>query len=127
MNGSPGRNVSADAPSVDQVQVVLGECSAADAEAVFTVLREQFPSDRDPGGPLPAGSRTPAVWIGTFAAAHRPHPGPDVRLEGPVTAQLQGGPVAVARLREALEAAFAVADLGSASGDQEVDAQLRLS
>lgn len=48
-------------------------------------------------------------------------------LAGPVTADLQGGPVAVDRLRRTLAAAFAVEAAGSAAGDQEVDVQVRLT
>ena len=56
----------------------------------------------------------PSRWRGSFSS-------------GPVTAELQGGPVAVERLRRTLSAAFAVEAAGSAAGDQEVDVQLRLT
>ncbi|MFD4481234.1 hypothetical protein ACFWPU_34660 [Streptomyces sp. NPDC058471] len=48
-------------------------------------------------------------------------------LAGPVTADLQGSPVAVDRLRATLESAFVVSANGTASGDQEVQLQLRLT
>lgn len=56
------------------------------------------------------------------AHTHRADP-----LEGSLTATLQGGYVAVDQLCEALGAAFAVQERGTASGDQEkeVDLQLR--
>jgi hypothetical protein len=43
-----------------------------------------------------------------------------------VRAELQGEPKAVTRLREALEETFSVHELGSASGDQEIEVELRL-
>ena len=49
-----------------------------------------------------------------------------IPLEGSVSATLQGGYVAVDRLREALGAAFAVLERGTASGDQEKEVDLRL-
>ncbi|MEV7194548.1 hypothetical protein AB0N81_22455 [Streptomyces sp. NPDC093510] len=111
----------------DLVQVVLGECSPADADTVFNVLRAHFPSDRGADAPRQTGDACPAVWTGGFLAAHSPDSVPGVLLAGSVTAGLQGGPVAVTRLRRALESAFVVSAVGTVSGDQEVEVQLRLT
>ncbi|MFC8128788.1 hypothetical protein [Streptomyces sp. NPDC057302] len=113
--------------SADLVQVVLGECSAADADAVFGVLRTHFPSDRGNEAPHRTEQPRDAVWTGAFRADHSPGPVRGVLLAGPVTADLQGGPVAVDRLRATLESAFVASDNGTASGDQEVQVQLRLT
>ncbi|MFE9539523.1 hypothetical protein [Streptomyces sp. NPDC006691] len=115
------------ADSPDLVHVMLGECSAADAEAVFGVLAGHFDSDRDDDVPGRREGPRPATWTGSFRADHAPAEVDGVILAGPVTADLQGGPVAVERLRHTLAAAFSVETAGSAAGDQEVDLQLRLS
>lgn len=109
------------------VQVVLGECSAADADAVFGVLRTHFPCDRGEDAPHRTEEPRPAVWTGGFLAVGSPGPVRGVLLAGPVTADLQGGPVAVDRLRTTLESAFVVSPCGTVSGDQEVQVQLRLT
>ncbi|GAA1936157.1 hypothetical protein GCM10009837_72610 [Streptomyces durmitorensis] len=128
MNETPGPASTAAQPdSPDLVQVVLGECSAADADAVFGVLRSHFPSDRGEEAPHRTEQPRPAVWTGAFLAAHSPGPVRGVLLAGPVTADLQGAPVAVGRLRATLASAFVAADTGTASGDQEVQVQLRLT
>ncbi|MEU5687336.1 hypothetical protein [Streptomyces venezuelae] len=114
-------------PSADLVQVVLGECSPADADTVFTVLREHFPSDRGSDAPGQTGETCPEVWTGGFLADHSPGSVPGVLLAGSVTADLQGGPVAVSRLRAALASAFVETDAATVSGDQEVEVQLRLT
>ncbi|MFD0548295.1 hypothetical protein ACFQ0X_03315 [Streptomyces rectiviolaceus] len=128
MNDTPGpASPTAQSDSPDVVQVVLGECSAADADAVFGVLRAHFPSDRGEDAPHRTEQPRPAVWTGGFLAARSPGSVRGVLLAGPVTADLQGGPVAVDRLRATLESAFVVTGAGSASGDQEVQVQLRLT
>ncbi|MBC9718962.1 hypothetical protein H9Y04_41195 [Streptomyces sp. TRM66268-LWL] len=114
-------------PSPDLVQVVLAECSAADADTVFDVLRAQFPSDRGDDVPGHKEPGRPDVWTGGFLAGHSPEPSPGVLLAGTVTADLQGGPVAVARIRALLEQAFVAQAKGTVSGDQEVQVQLRLT
>uniref|UniRef100_UPI0034DF8C7D hypothetical protein n=1 Tax=Streptomyces flavofungini TaxID=68200 RepID=UPI0034DF8C7D len=114
-------------PSPDLVQVVLDECSAADADTVFTVLREHFPSDRGDDAPRQTGQSESAVWTGEFRAEKAPDSVPGVLLAGSVTADLQGGPVAVGRVRSVLESAFVAEQVGSVSGDQEVQVQLRLT
>ncbi|MFK4070151.1 hypothetical protein [Streptomyces sp. NPDC029674] len=114
-------------PSPDLVQVVLGECSPADADTVFNVLRAHFPSDRGTDAPRQTGESCPAVWTGGFRAAHSPDSVRGVLLAGSVTADLQGGPVAVDRLRRTLASAFVVSTTGTVSGDQEIEVQLRLT
>ncbi|MET8687191.1 hypothetical protein ABZV77_23545 [Streptomyces sp. NPDC004732] len=114
-------------PSADLVQVVLGECSPADADTVFNVLRAHFPSDRGADAPRQTGEPWPEVWTGGFLADHSPESVPGVLLAGSVTADLQGAPVAVSRLRAALASAFVVTAAGTASGDQEVEVQLHLT
>ncbi|MEU6121286.1 hypothetical protein [Streptomyces sp. NPDC047123] len=113
--------------SPDLVHVVLGECSAADADTVFGVLRAHFPSDRGSDAPRQTDEDSPAVWTGAFLADHRPQSVPGVLLAGPVTADLQGGPVQVNHVRAVLESAFVVSGAGTASGDQEVEVHLRLT
>ncbi|MCX5205289.1 hypothetical protein OG897_28005 [Streptomyces sp. NBC_00237] len=113
--------------SPDLVQVVLSDCAADDATAVLGALGSGFapgrPSD-SPGRSPDTGSDT---WTESFAAAEPPASLSGTELKGGVTAELQGAPVAVGRVREALASAFAVEERGSASGDQEVDLQLRLT
>ncbi|WP_223281256.1 hypothetical protein [Streptomyces antnestii] len=115
------------ASSRDLVEVVLGDCSAPDADAVFRFLGDHFDSDRGEAVPhRPEGPRPPA-WTGHFDVARSPADVTGVVLAGTVTAELQGCPVAVRRLCETLDAAFALEKVGSVSGDQEVEVQIRLS
>jgi len=107
------------------VQVVVSDCSAVDAGLLFAVLRRLYDSDRDDGDVPRAGS---TAWVGTFDTdAVRP-PAPEVRVElsGPVQADIQGTPLAVRRLEQVLEDTFTVHELGTASGDQEVEILLRV-
>ncbi|CAM5280549.1 putative protein OS=Streptomyces alboniger OX=132473 GN=CP975_31585 PE=4 SV=1 [Streptomyces alboniger] len=124
---SNAASANPESPSPDLVQVVLDECSAADADTVFTVLREHFPSDRGDDAPRQTGQSEPAVWTGEFRAAEAPESVPGVLLADSVTADLQGGPVAVGRVRSVLESAFVAETAGTVSGDQEVQLQLRLT
>lgn len=117
---------SADHPDT-QVVVALSGGAKEDAHIVFGVLGTAFASDRaadDAPQELP-GER-PTVWTATFdvADAHS-EPGP-ARLTAPVTASVQGGYTAVESLRKALASAFTVRVVGTASGDQEEEVQLRL-
>ncbi|QDQ15795.1 hypothetical protein [Streptomyces spectabilis] len=125
MNDTPSPQAQDSSP--DLVQVVLSDCSAADADAVFGALRTHFRGDRGDDAPRQTEASRPAVWTGSFLAAQAPGPVPGVLLSGAVTADLQGGPAAVGRLRAALEGAFRAAVEGTASGDQEVQVQLRLT
>ncbi|WP_393087484.1 hypothetical protein [Streptomyces sp. LN704] len=112
------------------VTVSLTGASKEDAATVFDVLRTAFPADRAAGDVLQeqeAGH--PVVWTADFEPTREQLsvPAAPAPIEGSLTATLQGGYVAVDQLCEALGAAFAVQERGTASGDQEkeVDLQLR--
>lgn len=109
------------------VTVELSGCEAEDAQAVFGALRTAFASDRaSDDRPQEVTGARPTVWSATFDVSEiREKAGP-TRLIRPVTADIQGGYWAVARLQESLTGAFAVEVLGTAAGDQEQEAQLRL-
>ncbi|MGJ5830260.1 hypothetical protein [Streptomyces ossamyceticus] len=114
---------------VSQVEVVLCDCSAQDAERVFACLCAHFESDRrleDP--PHEAASGRPTMWTGTYDTAAVPSGAeePPARLSGPVTVDVQGSPPAVRTLRAALEESYSVRQVGVDAGDQEVSLQLRL-
>ncbi|MEV8524002.1 hypothetical protein ACFYMW_19425 [Streptomyces sp. NPDC006692] len=128
MNDSPSpASPDAAADSPDLVHVMLGECDAADANAVFQVLGSHFTSDRADDVPRRGPGPRPDAWAGSYVVDHAPDQVAGVLLAGPVTADLQGGPVAVDRLRRTLAAAFGVETASAAAGDQEVDVQLRLT
>ncbi|MFD9486490.1 hypothetical protein [Streptomyces sp. NPDC059991] len=129
------------APPEQRVEVVLSACSAADAESVLGALRRYFSADEPnrPGhgaeeashgptshGPTSPDPARPTVWTATFDTSRVPGEVSRAALGGTVTVDVQGGPVAVARLRDVLHRTFEVEDAGTASGDQEVDLQLRL-
>ncbi|MFD4527035.1 hypothetical protein ACFWP7_24500 [Streptomyces sp. NPDC058470] len=124
---SSGDPTAAEASSPDLVQVVLGACSAADADTVFRALGSRFASDRGDDTPAQLTDTHPDTWTSAFLVPHGAAPLSGTILAGAVTVDLQGGPVAVGRLRETLASGFAVEATGSASGDQEVDLQLRLT
>ncbi|MFG2502143.1 hypothetical protein ACGFSB_28520 [Streptomyces sp. NPDC048441] len=128
MSGTPDpASPTAPSASCDLVQVVLDECSVADADAVFGVLRTHFASDRGDAAPHRTEQPLPAVWTDDFVVDHSTGPVPGVLLAGAVTADLQGGPVAVGHLRDTLASAFSASVTGTVSGDQEVQVQLRLT
>ncbi|MFD8425013.1 hypothetical protein [Streptomyces sp. NPDC059466] len=111
------------------VTVSLTGASKEDATTVFDVLRTAFPAERAAADILQeqeAGH--PVVWTAEFEPTreHPSTPAAPTPLEGSLTATLQGGYVAVDRLCEALGAAFAVHEEGTASGDQEKEVDLRL-
>ncbi|WP_338894492.1 hypothetical protein WBG99_01220 [Streptomyces sp. TG1A-60] len=114
---------------VSQVEVVLCDCSARDAERVFACLRAHFESDRRPDDPPhESGTDRPTMWTGMYDTAAVPagtgeQPEP---LSSPVTVEVQGSPPAVRLLRAALEEAYAVHQVGAEAGDQEVQLQLRV-
>lgn len=126
-DSSPAASPGGGADSPHLVQVMLGECSVADADAVFEVLATCFDSDRADVVPSHREGSRPNAWVGSFVVDHAPAQVAGVLLAGPVTAELQGGPVAVDRLSRTLAAAFAVETAGRAAGDQEVDVLLRLT
>ncbi|MFJ9038645.1 hypothetical protein ACIRF8_18885 [Streptomyces sp. NPDC102406] len=114
------------------VTVTLSNCSARDAESVLTYLTSEFP-DRAPTKDGSDASGTPTtVWTaeldvsaGSSDAASGSASGE--KLEGTVSVSAQGVPHEVDTVRKALGRAFQVEDAGSASGDQELDVQLRLT
>lgn len=114
---------------VSQVEVVLCDCSAQDAERVFACLRVHFESDRRPEDPPhETGTDRPTMWTGMYDTAAVPtaavrHPDPP---SAPVTVEVQGSPPAVRLLRSALEEEYAVRQVGVEAGDQEVQLQLRV-
>lgn len=111
----------------DLVQVVLGSCSAADADTVLRTLGSQLTPDIGlEGSQHDTGSHTD-TWTAAFAVPHGAVLAPDVSLTGAVLVDLQGGPVAVDHMCETLASAFDVQIAGSASGDQEIDMQLTLT
>lgn len=109
------------------VTVEISGCEAQDAHAVFGALRTAFASDRaSDDRPREVAGARPTVWTSTFDVSEVRAKADPTRLSRPVTADIQGGYWAVARLQEALTGAFAVEVLGTAAGDQEQEAQLRL-
>lgn len=118
------------ASSPDLVEVVLDACSIADADTVLHVLGTRFAPEGGDAMPRHDSSARSDTWTGAFLVAYGPRDAAlpsDLSLNGSVTVELQGGPVAVDRLRETLASAFDVQVSGSASGDQEVDLRLRLT
>ena len=110
------------------VIVSLTGTSKEDAAAVFGVLRTAFPTDRRSDDVLQEQpGDQPAVWTAEFEPARERVPTGTKPLSAPVTATLQGGYVAVDQLCEALGAAFAVQEKGTASGDQEKEVELELA
>ncbi|MET7851839.1 hypothetical protein AB0D78_03450 [Streptomyces avermitilis] len=112
-------------PPASEVQVVLTDCSATDAGHLFAALRRRFECDRDESD---SPAEAPTAWTATFdtAAVCPPASGASVPLSGPVTAEVQGSPHAVRELEDALAEVFTVHEVGSVSGDQEVEVELRL-
>ncbi|MEW2544281.1 hypothetical protein AB0910_00640 [Streptomyces sp. NPDC047002] len=112
-----------------EVAVELTGPAPEDAQAVFGVLHSAYASDRDrddaPSGAGAEGRTT--VWTATFDTAAPHGDARPVALGAPVTAVLQGGPQAVDGVRSTLESAFAVRIVGTSSGDQEQEVQLRLA
>ncbi|MFJ2605507.1 hypothetical protein ACIQOU_02350 [Streptomyces sp. NPDC091279] len=111
----------------ESVSVSLSDCTREDARAVFDALCACFASDRCAEDiPEQLHKTRPMIWLGTFDVAES-HPVLGVaHLDGPVTADVQGGYWAVERFRKTLDSVFSVQDLTGASGDQERDVHLRL-
>ncbi|MEV6567000.1 hypothetical protein [Streptomyces kronopolitis] len=110
-----------------RVQVQVSDCSAEDAEAVFSGLNSVFTSDRSrDDAPRPAEGERPIVWTATADVAQEPAEAEPLPLTAPVTVTLQGGRWAVDRLHAGLASVFSVQRVGTTAGDQEREAQLRL-
>jgi len=107
-----------------QVAVVLDCCATDDARAVLEALRASFPAD--PSAKVNPHDTEETVWTATFDVSRTLGLAGPARLTAPVTVTAQGGYRAVDRLREGLAEAFAVRVVGTASGDQEKETQLRL-
>ncbi|BDM74104.1 hypothetical protein HEK616_75910 (plasmid) [Streptomyces nigrescens] len=110
-----------------QVQVEVTDCRAEDAHAVFGALNALFTSNRSTED-VPRGSpgAKPTVWAASVDVSEAPAEVEPRRLAEPVTVTLQGGYRAVHRLHAGLARTFTVQDVGSSSGDQEQELQLRL-
>ena len=109
-----------------QVAVTLDGCGKEDARVVLATLHASFPSDRAPDDDPGDAVGGHIVWSATFDVSTTLGLAGPARLSEPVTVTAQGGYRAVDRLREGLAEAFAVRVVGTASGDQEQEAQLRL-
>ncbi|MFD5553604.1 hypothetical protein ACFWIA_07170 [Streptomyces sp. NPDC127068] len=110
-----------------EVVVELSDCSKDDAGTVFGVLRSVFDCDRGPQDlPQDAAGGRPSVWSATYDTTRIREAPPATPLDDSVTAEVQGGYLAVDRLRTALAAAFTVAQEGMAAGDQEKEVELLL-
>jgi hypothetical protein len=121
-------NVSSTQDSPTHVAIELSGAAEDDAHAVFCVLCAVYESDRtDEERPQAAPGVRPMIWSATVdSSGARERPAPR-RLAAPVTATLQGGPCAVEEVCRTLSAAFDVSTVGSVSGDQEQEVQLRLT
>ncbi|OON78032.1 hypothetical protein [Streptomyces tsukubensis] len=110
-----------------QVVVELSGSSEGDADAVFTALGGAFGSDRGAGDvPEEEPSKRPTVWTATFDVSDKRGKASPVHLEGSVSLSAQGGYAAVDQLKDALAPVFDVHVVGTSSGDQEQELQLRL-
>ncbi|MEU8842071.1 hypothetical protein AB0D97_23500 [Streptomyces roseus] len=114
---------------VAEVVVAVGDCSEEDARAVLDLLERSFPAESGAGGAAGGGGAA-TVWSAVLDAAEPAEPAErqaaPVRLNGAVTVTLQGGPRAVERVQAALAARFTVEEMGSVSGDQEREIELRI-
>ncbi|MGX1849993.1 hypothetical protein [Streptomyces sp. NPDC055299] len=110
-----------------RVQVQVSGCSAEDAETVFSGLNSVCTSDRSQDdAPRPSEGKRPIVWTATADVSEEPAEAAPLLLTAPVTVTLQGSQWAVDRLHAGLTSVFSVQRVGSTSGDQEREAQLRL-
>ncbi|MFF2134172.1 hypothetical protein ACFVW1_54525 [Streptomyces olivochromogenes] len=118
------------ASSPELVKVVLDACSVAVADTVLRVLGTRFAEESGDDMPRHDSTARSDTWTGAFLVGRDARDATlpsDLSLNGSVAVELQGGPVAVDRLRQTLTSAFGVQVSGSASGDQEIDLRLRLT
>ncbi|MFJ8006949.1 hypothetical protein [Streptomyces fagopyri] len=115
------------AATPDLVQVVLGSCSVEDADTVLRTLGARLTPEGGHDEPHHDTGVRVDTWTAAFAVPHGAVLSPDVSLTGTVLVDLQGGPVAVGHMCEALASAFDVQIAGSVSGDQEIDMQVTLT
>lgn len=110
-----------------EVSVVVSGCGKDDARTVFDVLRAAFATDRGSADvPQDVSGKRPTAWVVTVDVSEARVVSGPVRLDEPVTADVQGGYWAVDQLRQSLAGAFAVRVVGTVSGDQEEEVRLRL-
>lgn len=110
-----------------EVSVQLSGCEKEDARALFTALGSAFASDREPTEVArAAGGGHPTVWSSVFDVSQsRGEPGTAV-LHGSMTADIQGTPGSVAKLKATLGEVVSVRVESLAAGDQEQEVRLRL-
>ncbi|MFG2296020.1 hypothetical protein [Streptomyces sp. NPDC048603] len=116
--------------STDHVSLHLSDCDHETAEVVFDALRHSFSDVSAPGGTVRAtsGGSAATVWSLTVdASARKDSDTAPAALDSPVTAELYGPAEQVRLVREELERAFAVQDLGTVPGEHEVETRLRLT
>ncbi|KOG42264.1 hypothetical protein [Streptomyces decoyicus] len=110
-----------------KVQVQLTGCPPEDAHTVFTALDTLFVSDRTKDdAPRELEGAGAAVWAATVDVSDGAAEAAPCRLTGSVSVTVQGSYWAADRLRAGLGSAFTVQEVGSTSGDQEQEIQLRL-
>ncbi|MFJ8825963.1 hypothetical protein ACIREE_29865 [Streptomyces sp. NPDC102467] len=126
-------NAAPDDHNDHPVTVTLSNCSDDDARRVLSHLSAEFP-DQSPSQDTPGADTAHAtVWTAVFdAVADGSDAAPTSAsgtggIEGSVSLTAQGAPHDVTTVRKALERAFTVEDVGSASGDQELESQFRLT
>lgn len=113
--------------SAAEVSVTLSKCRKEDARALFRALGGAFECDRGSAGPAdnaPGGH--PTVWSTMVDVTDVHGHAEPARLSGPVTADIQGAPHAVAVLKETLAEVFSVRLESLTAGDQEQEVRLRL-
>ncbi|MFJ4846805.1 MULTISPECIES: hypothetical protein [unclassified Streptomyces] len=120
-----------DSHHASQVDVLLTDCAKQDAGAVLGALEAAFPTR--PGESLTEaveprpGAKHPTVWAASVDTRSHGHELGPVHLDGPLTADLSGGPRHVREVKKVLGDCFELEEQGSVSGDQEVELRVRLT
>ncbi|MGW8376724.1 hypothetical protein [Streptomyces sp. ODS28] len=111
----------------EEVSVQVSGCHKEDAQTLFAVLGGAYACDREQGRePEETPGPHHTVWSSAYEVGEpKRHPEPTV-LQGTVTADVQGAPRAVSRVKDTLGEAFAVRVEGLTAGDQEQELRLRL-